>query len=175
MYAIIATGGKQYKVTTGDVVKFEKLPGEVGDKVVFDQVLLVSEDGITVGNPYIETAAVEGEILEQKKDKKVIVYKYKPKKGYHKKNGHRQPITVIKIGDVILNGVALEPDVQEEPVIEEAKEDVKAAETVEENTEAAETAEETTEAVEETTEAAEEAVEETSEAAETDAKEDENN
>ena len=124
MYAIIATGGKQYKVTTGDVVKFEKLNGEAGDKVVFDQVLLVSENGVTVGDPVIANASVEGEIVSQGKDKKVIVYKYKPKTGYHKKNGHRQPITTIKITKVILNGVELEADKAEEPAVEETKEAV---------------------------------------------------
>ncbi len=97
MYAIIATGGKQYKVAEGDVVKVEKLSGEAGDKVVFDKVLLVSDDAVSVGNPVVEGATVEGKIVEQKKDKKVIVYKYKPKSGYHKKNGHRQQVTVVEI------------------------------------------------------------------------------
>lgn len=102
MYAIIANGGKQYKVAAGDVVKFEKLEGNAGDKVVFDQVLLVSDENVTVGDPVIAGATVTGEIVEQGKDKKVIVYKYKPKTGYHKKNGHRQPITLVKIEEVVV-------------------------------------------------------------------------
>lgn len=176
MYAIIASGGKQYKVTNGDVVKFEKLEGNAGDKVVFDQVLLISEKSITVGNPVIANAAVNGEIVEQGKDKKVIVYKYKPKSGYHKKNGHRQPITLVKIENVVLNGVELEADkpevALEEPKAEEAAE---VAEAVEEKVEevvetieeaAAEEAAETEEEVEVEVEIidAAEAVEEAKEA-----------
>lgn len=124
MYAIIATGGKQYKVTKGDVVKFEKLNGEAGDKVVFDQVLLVSEKKVTVGDPYIADATVEGKIVEQGKDKKVIVYKYKSKTGYHKKNGHRQPITTVEIEKVLLGGVELEP---EKETVSEKLDEVKTA------------------------------------------------
>ncbi len=157
MYAIIASGGKQYKVTNGDLVKFEKLEGNVGDKVVFDQVLLISDKKTTVGSPVIANAVVNGEIVEQGKDKKVIVYKYKPKSGYHKKNGHRQPITLVKIENVVLDGAELEADV---PVVEEAAEPVveETVETVEE------VAEETAaEAVEEVAEAAEEKAEEAAE------------
>ncbi|MBR1629046.1 MAG: 50S ribosomal protein L21 [Lachnospiraceae bacterium] len=97
MYAIIATGGKQYKVAEGDLVWVEKLPGEVGDSVTFDQVLVVSGDDFKVGEPMIAGASVEATIEAQKRDKKVIVYRYKPKKGYHKKNGHRQSYTSVKI------------------------------------------------------------------------------
>ncbi len=120
MYAIIATGGKQYKVTTGDKVRVEKLDAEVGSKVTFDQVLLVSNGTTTVGNPYVEGAVVEAEVTDQGKGKKVIVYKYKPKTGYHKKNGHRQLFTELEIKAVSLGGVALENKAEEEPAAEEA-------------------------------------------------------
>ena len=92
MYAIIATGGKQYKVAEGDIIKVEKLGVEAGETFTFDQVLAVSDNGLKVGNPTV-TASVIGE----KKKKKVIVYKYKRKSGYHKKNGHRQQYTAVKI------------------------------------------------------------------------------
>ena len=102
MYAIIATGGKQYKVSEGDKVRVEKLEGEVGQVVSFDQVLLVSDEKVTVGNPTVEGAKVEAKILDQGKAKKVIVYKYKPKTGYHKKNGHRQLYTEVEITGITL-------------------------------------------------------------------------
>ena len=102
MYAIIATGGKQYKVSEGDKVRVEKLEGEVGSAVTFDRVLMVSGDAVTVGNPTVEGAVVEGKIVDQGKAKKVIVYKYKPKTGYHKKNGHRQLFTEVEITKVSL-------------------------------------------------------------------------
>ena len=94
MYAIIATGGKQYKVAEGDVLKVEKLGAAAGETVTFDQVIAVSNDGLKVGADVAGatvTATVEG------KGKKVIVYKYKRKTGYHKKNGHRQAYTQVKI------------------------------------------------------------------------------
>ena len=97
MYAIIATGGKQYKVSEGDIIKVEKLNVEEGAKVSFDQVLLVGGDDLKVGNPVVAGATVEGSVLKNGKGKKVIVYKYKRKTGYHKKNGHRQAFTQVKI------------------------------------------------------------------------------
>ena len=98
MYAVIETGGKQYRVAEGDVVSVEKLNVEAGDMVKFDKVLALSdENGITVGTPYIEGMAVEGKVLENGKGKKVIAYKYKRKSGYHKKIGHRQQYTQVKI------------------------------------------------------------------------------
>ena len=97
MYAIIATGGKQYKVSEGDIVSVEKIAGEKGEAVTFDQVLAISDEGsIKVGGD-VASAKVRGTVLEQGRAKKVIVYKYKPKKGYHKKNGHRQQFTKVKI------------------------------------------------------------------------------
>ena len=96
MYAIIATGGKQYKVSEGDVIKVEKLAGEAGDAVTFDQVVAISDDTLKVGDD-VAKATVSATVMEQGRDKKVIVYKYKRKTGYHKKNGHRQTFTSVKI------------------------------------------------------------------------------
>lgn len=98
MYAIIATGGKQYKVCEGDIVRVEKLDAQEGAEVTFDQVLLVSNDSdVKYGSPAVENAVVTGTVVEQGKGKKVIVYKFKRKTGYHKKNGHRQLYTAVKI------------------------------------------------------------------------------
>ncbi len=100
MYAIIATGGKQYKVSEGDSVFVERLPGEAGDEISFDEVLFIGGDDVKVGNPTVAGASVKGSIEEQGRHKKVIVYRYKPKKGYHKKNGHRQQFTKVKITSI---------------------------------------------------------------------------
>ena len=97
MYAIIATGGKQYKVSEGDVIKVEKLGVAEGETVTFDKVLLVSDKETVVGNPTVANATVTASVVCEGKDKKVIVYKYKRKTGYHKKNGHRQLFTKVKI------------------------------------------------------------------------------
>ena len=96
MYAIIATGGKQYKVAEGDVIRVEKLGVEAGEKVTFDQVLAVSDNGMKVGAD-VANATVEASVVKEGRAKKVIVYKYKRKTGYHKKNGHRQQYTEVKI------------------------------------------------------------------------------
>ena len=100
MYAIIETGGKQYNVKVGDVIKVEKLDVNVGDKVTFDKVLAVCDNEITLGNPTVSGKTVTGTCTKQAKDKKVIVYKYKRKSGYHKKNGHRQFFTEVKIDSI---------------------------------------------------------------------------
>lgn len=98
MYAVIETGGKQYRVQEGDVLTIEKLNVEAGDKVTFDKVLVLAEEGnLKVGTPYVEGAAVTGEVVENGKGKKVIIFKYKAKKDYRKKQGHRQPYTMVKI------------------------------------------------------------------------------
>ena len=97
MYAIIETGGKQYRVQQGDVITIEKLNAEVGEKVCFDHVLVLGEgEGIQIGTPYVGTA-VEGTVVEEGKGKKVIIFKYKSKKDYRKKQGHRQPYTMVEI------------------------------------------------------------------------------
>ena len=96
MYAIIETGGKQYRVAEGDVIRVEKLEVEENATVEFD-VLFIGGEETKVGNPTVDGAKVTGTVLGQGRSKKVIVYKYKPKKGFHKKNGHRQPFTEVKI------------------------------------------------------------------------------
>lgn len=102
MYAVIETGGKQYRVQEGDTIFVEKLNNSEGEKVNFDRVLFVSkEDDVKVGKPYVEGAKVEGTVLEQGKGKKVIIFKYKPKKDYRKKQGHRQPYTKVKIEKIL--------------------------------------------------------------------------
>lgn len=102
MYAIIKTGGKQYKVAEGDEIYVEKLEGEAGDKVRFDQVLAISNDeGLNVGSPLLEDTAIEAEILKQGKGKKLVIFKYKAKKGYRRKSGHRQPYTKVKITEFV--------------------------------------------------------------------------
>lgn len=99
MYAIITTGGKQYKVAEGDEIRVEKLDVEVGSTVTFDQVIAVSDKELKVGGD-VAGATVTGTVTDQGKAKKVVVYKYKRKTGYHKKNGHRQLYTQIKIDKI---------------------------------------------------------------------------
>ncbi len=101
MYAIIEACGKQYKVTEGDVVFFEKLDAEEGKKVKFENVILVSNEGkVEVGAPYVKGAKVEGKVIAHGKGKKIIVFKYKPKKNYRRKQGHRQPYTKVEITSI---------------------------------------------------------------------------
>lgn len=98
MYAIVETGGKQYRVQEGDVVFVEKLEAEDGSAVTFDKVLAVSKEGsVSFGDPLVANATVAGKVLGHGKEKKVIVFKYKAKKGYRKKQGHRQPYTKVQI------------------------------------------------------------------------------
>ncbi|MBR3367898.1 MAG: 50S ribosomal protein L21 [Lachnospiraceae bacterium] len=99
MYAIIATGGKQYKVSEGDVIDIEKIEGEAGAEVTFDQVIAVSADELKVGAD-VAGASVSGTVMDQGKQRKVVVYRYKRKTGYHKKNGHRQPFTRVRIDKI---------------------------------------------------------------------------
>ena len=100
MYAIIETGGKQYKVEKGDVIYIEKLNNEAGATVEFDKVLAVSGDALTVGNPIVSGAKVLGTVLSQGKAKKVVVFKYKAKKNERKKQGHRQLYTKVQIDEI---------------------------------------------------------------------------
>lgn len=97
MYAIIATGGKQYKVAEGDIIKVEKLGVDAGETVTFDQVLAVNNGELSIGCPTVAGATVSATVVKEAKDRKVIVYKYKRKTGYHKKQGHRQAFTQVKI------------------------------------------------------------------------------
>ena len=100
MYAVIVSGGKQYKVSEGDVIRVEKLEVEEGAKVSFDQVLLINDGSLKIGTPTVQGAKVSGTVLQNGKSKKVIVYRYKRKSGYHKKNGHRQLFTEVKIDKI---------------------------------------------------------------------------
>lgn len=97
MYAVIESCGKQYKVAEGDVVFFEKLDTEEGKKVTFDKVVLVSDEKVQVGNPYVKGVKVEGKVVAHGKGKKIIVFKMKAKKNYRRKQGHRQPYTKVEI------------------------------------------------------------------------------
>ena len=97
MYAVIKTGGKQYKVSEGDLLKIEKLEGVVGDTVELKEVLMVGGEKVTIGTPLIATASVTSKIVEQGKDRKVLVFKSKRRKNSRKLNGHRQPRTILKI------------------------------------------------------------------------------
>lgn len=101
MYAVIKTGGKQYQVKEGDILKVEKLDVEAGTKFDFEEVLLVSNEGdVKVGKPFVDGAKVSAEILEHGKNRKITVFKYKPKKGYARKQGHRQPYTRVRINSI---------------------------------------------------------------------------
>jgi len=98
MYAVIKTGAKQYKVTEGDVLSVEKITGDKGAEVIFNEVLMVSDDKeIKIGKPFVDGAKVVGQIISQKKGLKLIVYHMKRRKGFHKKTGHRQNLTNMKI------------------------------------------------------------------------------
>ncbi len=102
MYAIIKTGGKQYLVREGDVIRVEKLNTEEGSVVTFDEVLAINDDeSLKVGTPALEGAKVEAKVIKHGKGKKIIVFKYKPKKNYRKKQGHRQPFTQVQISKII--------------------------------------------------------------------------
>ena len=126
MYAVIEACGKQYKVTKGDVVFFEKLDAEEGKKVTFDKVVLVSDEGkVEVGAPYVKGIKVEGKVVAHGKGKKIIVFKYKPKKNYRRKQGHRQPYTKVEITNIIT------ATAKTEKVSEEKKETTTAKKTAE--------------------------------------------
>ena len=100
MYAIIATGGKQYKVAEGDIIRVEKLGAEDGAEITFDDVIAVQNDTELLFGDAVKNAAVKATVVKNDKAKKVVVYRYKRKSGYHKKNGHRQPYTEVKIDSI---------------------------------------------------------------------------
>ena len=134
MYAVIRTGGKQYKVAEGDVIKVEKLAGAAGDAVTFDQVLALGDDGgLRVGTPVLDGASVSAELLEQTRGEKIIVFKKKRRKNYRRKRGHRQYLTVLRVTDIAADAeqrtaAAKEPeapeatDAPEPPEVTEAPE-----------------------------------------------------
>jgi large subunit ribosomal protein L21 len=101
MYAVIQTGGKQCRVSPGDEIKVEKIPGEAGDKVTFDRILLASDgENVQMGKPYLENSKVIAKIVRQGKERKILVFKYKRRKGFRRKKGHRQPFTLVRIENI---------------------------------------------------------------------------
>ena len=101
MYAIIASGGKQYKIQEGEILRVEKISGELGASVSFDRVLMFSDgENVSIGRPVLDNIVVRGHIVEQGKAKKIIVFKYKKRKGYRRKQGHRQQFTGVKIDTI---------------------------------------------------------------------------
>jgi large subunit ribosomal protein L21 len=101
MYAVVASGGKQYKVREGEILKIEKIPGEIGDSISFDNVLLYSDgESLQIGQPQLESVKVSGHVVEQGKASKIIVFKFKRRKGYRRKQGHRQRFTAVKIDSI---------------------------------------------------------------------------
>ncbi len=101
MYAVIKTGGKQYKVEKGDKLRVEKLAGSVGDAVTFDQVLMVAGEALKLGKPLVGGAKVEAKIVGQGLGKKLVVFKFRRRKNYRRKNGHRQPFTALEITNIV--------------------------------------------------------------------------
>jgi large subunit ribosomal protein L21 len=127
MYAVVNSGGKQYKVQKGEVLKVEKISGDVGSPVTFDRVLMFSDgENVSIGQPLLDSVSVEGHIVEQGKAKKIIVFKYKRRKRFRRKNGHRQEFTAVQIDSINAKGAkaakAAEPKA-------EAKAEVKDSET----------------------------------------------
>jgi len=101
MYAVVNSGGKQYKVQQGEVLRIEKIPGDVGSPVIFDRVLMFADgENVNIGRPALDDVSVEGHIVEQGKAKKIIVFKYKRRKRYRRKKGHRQEFTAVLIDSI---------------------------------------------------------------------------
>ena len=124
MYAVVNSGGKQYKVQQGDLLRVEKLSGDVGSPVTFDRVMMYSDgENVSIGQPLLDSVAVEGHIVEQGKAKKIIVFKYKRRKRFRRKNGHRQEFTAVLIDSIKARGTkAAEPKAEAEAKQPEAKE-----------------------------------------------------
>ena len=123
MYAIIESCGKQYKVSKGDIIFFEKLNVEEGKKVTFDNVILVADgEKIEIGTPFVKDIKVEGKILSHGKAKKIIVFKYKAKKNYRRKQGHRQPYTKVEITSIKKPATKKTETKQEETVAQKVEE-----------------------------------------------------
>jgi large subunit ribosomal protein L21 len=125
MYAVVNTGGKQYKVQQGEVLRIEKIPGDVGSPVNFDRVLMFSDgENVSIGQPVLDNVAVEGHIVEQGKAKKILVFKYKRRKRYRRKQGHRQEFTAVQIDSI--KGAALTAQ-EAAPSAKESEPEVKPA------------------------------------------------
>ena len=124
MFAVIKTGGKQYKVAAGDVIKVEKLPGEAGETITLDDVLAVGEGAdMKIGSPMVDGAQVSAEILEQGRGDKIIIFKKKRRQNYRRKKGHRQDLTVLRITDVAASGAKKAPAKTAAPKTEDKAED----------------------------------------------------
>ena len=101
MYAVVKTGGKEYRISQGDLIRVEKMEGKVGDQVTMKDILMVSHEGqVQVGNPLLANAVITGEIVQQVKGKKVLIYKMKRRKNYRRTKGHRQTYTYIRVNDI---------------------------------------------------------------------------
>jgi large subunit ribosomal protein L21 len=103
MYAVVKTGGKEYRISQGDLIRVEKMEGKVGDQVTMKDILMVSHEGqVQVGNPLLANAVITGQIVQQVKGKKVLIYKMKRRKNYRRTKGHRQTYTYIRVNDISL-------------------------------------------------------------------------
>ncbi len=128
MYAVVKTGGKQYRVSKDDIMKVERLPGEAGDIVTFGEVLMLADGAdVTLGEPMISGASVAAEILEQKRDKKIIVFKKRRRQNYRRKKGHRQHLTVLRVTDILTDGAKPKPAAKKAEKKAEPKLETKAA------------------------------------------------
>jgi len=122
MYAVVKTGGKQYRVSKDDILKVERLPGEAGDVITLDDVLMLGDGAdVTLGAPKVDGASVAAEILEQKRDKKIIVFKKRRRQNYRRKAGHRQHLTVLKVTDILTDGAKPKPAAKKAAKKEEPK------------------------------------------------------
>ncbi len=127
MFAVVKTGGKQYRVTEGDVIRVEKLAGETGSTISFDEVLMLGTEGdVTVGTPLISGASVKAEVLDQRKDKKIVVFKKKRRHNYRRTKGHRQEITVLRVTEIAAKAKKAAPK-KAEAATDEAGTEKKAA------------------------------------------------
>ena len=103
MYAVVKTGGKEYRISQGDLIRVEKMEGKVGDQVTMKDILMISdEDKVQVGNPFLTNAVITGEIVQQVRGKKVLIYKMKRRKNYRRTKGHRQTYTYVRVNDISL-------------------------------------------------------------------------
>jgi large subunit ribosomal protein L21 len=124
MYAVVETGGKQYRVQNGDVIKVERLAGEAGERIALSKVLAASDGNvIKIGAPVVEKASVEAEILEQGRLDKVIVFKKKRRQNYRRKNGHRQDVTVLRVVGITLDGKTVAAEKKAKPAAAPAEDD----------------------------------------------------